>query len=99
MNKDKSIKDLKERNDKLANQYRLRDIRCVHLEHENNKLKELCDKYEEEHNTTFIKWQNTIKVLDELEKWLIKYKNKDYYIYIDELLDKLNKLKTSCIDQ
>lgn len=33
MNKDKIIKDLKERNDKLANQYRLRDIRCYYLEH------------------------------------------------------------------
>lgn len=40
MNKDKIIKDLKERNDKLSNQYRLRDIRCVHLEMENAKLKE-----------------------------------------------------------
>lgn len=40
MNKDKIIKDLKERNDKLSNQYRLRDIRCVHLEIENADLKE-----------------------------------------------------------
>lgn len=39
MNKDKIIKDLKERNEKLSNQYRLRDIRCVHLEEENKKLK------------------------------------------------------------
>ena len=34
MNKDKIIKDLKERNRSLNNQYRLRDIRCVHLEYE-----------------------------------------------------------------
>ena len=34
MNKDKVIKDLKERNDSLKNQYRLRDIRCVCLEDE-----------------------------------------------------------------
>ena len=40
MNKDKIIKDLKERNEKLSNQYRLRDIRCVHLEMENVELKE-----------------------------------------------------------
>ena len=39
MNKGKIIKDLKERNDKLSNQYRLRDIRCVHLEQENTKLR------------------------------------------------------------
>lgn len=37
MNKDKVIKDLKERNDSLNNQYRLRDIRCVCLE---NKVQE-----------------------------------------------------------
>jgi len=40
MNKDKIIKDLKERNEKLSNQYRLRDIRCVHLENENADLQE-----------------------------------------------------------
>ena len=40
MNKDKIIKDLKERNEKLSNQYRLRDIRCVHLEMENADLQE-----------------------------------------------------------
>ena len=32
--------DLQQRNEKLSNQYRLRDIRCVHLEMENAKLKE-----------------------------------------------------------
>ena len=54
MNKDKIIKDLKERNEKLSNQYRLRDIRCVHLERENKRLKEeymflqnASDEYEE----------------------------------------------------
>lgn len=44
MNKDKIIKDLKERNEKLSNQYRLRDIRCVHLEKENAMLKEEINK-------------------------------------------------------
>lgn len=37
MNKDKIIKDLKERNEKLSNQYRLRDIRCVTLENRIDK--------------------------------------------------------------
>ena len=36
----KIIKDLKERNDQLANQYRLRDIRCINLENENQRLKQ-----------------------------------------------------------
>lgn len=44
MNKDKIIKDLKERNEKLSNQYRLRDIRCVHLEMENTDLQQRIDK-------------------------------------------------------
>lgn len=39
MNYNKVIKDLKEKNDKLQEQYRLRDIRCIHLEYENEKLK------------------------------------------------------------
>lgn len=54
MNKDKTIKDLRERNDKLANQYRLRDIRCVHLEQVNQQLKDKISKaikYIEEHST------------------------------------------------
>ena len=39
MNYKKVIKDLKERNDKLQEQYILRDIRCIHLEYENEMLK------------------------------------------------------------
>lgn len=55
MNYKKVIKDLKQRNDKLQEQYRLRDIRCIHLEYENEMLKsdfeaqhELTKKYAEE---------------------------------------------------
>ena len=36
----KIIKDLKERNDKLVNQYRDRDIRCVSLERQLEKLQQ-----------------------------------------------------------
>ena len=39
MNKDKIIKDLKKRNAKLKNQNELKDIRCCHLEQENQELK------------------------------------------------------------
>lgn len=35
---------------------------CItNLQEENERLKELCDKYEEEHNTTFKEWQKDIK--------------------------------------
>ena len=44
MNKDKVIKDLKERNDKLKNQYQLQEIRLFHLEYVNQKQKEVIDK-------------------------------------------------------
>ena len=45
MNKDKIIKDLKKRNAKLKNQNELKDIRCCHLEQENQKLKKELEKY------------------------------------------------------
>lgn len=37
---------------------------------ENEKLKELCNKYEEEHNTTFEEWKKDINIINELEKML-----------------------------
>ena len=40
MKDNKIIKDLKERNDKLVNQYRDRDIRCVSLERQLEKLQQ-----------------------------------------------------------
>ena len=75
MNKDKIIKDLKERNDKLSNQYRLRDIRCVHLEMENADLQQRIDnakRYCEEQKTKMYKSRNKIAlfVLMKLEKIL-----------------------------
>ena len=40
MNKDKIIKDLKKRNDSLKMQYEYRNIRCIHLENENQRLQQ-----------------------------------------------------------
>lgn len=40
MKENKIIKDLKERNEKLVNQYRDRDIRCVSLERQLEKLQQ-----------------------------------------------------------
>ena len=45
------------------------------LQEENKKLKELCDKYEEEHNTTFIEWKKDIKA------------NKKAIEYIEQIID------------
>ena len=67
MNYNKVIKDLKERNDKLQEQYRLRDIRCIHLEYENEMLKsdfkaqhELTKKYAEESKELKQKYLNAV---------------------------------------
>lgn len=35
----------------------------TNLQEENEKLKELCNKYEEEHNTTFNYWKQLIRRL------------------------------------
>lgn len=62
------------------------------------QLKDLCDKYEEEHNTTFIEWQKDINIIDGLEKYLKNqmeyYKlDTDYYVEYKLTLNKLNELK------
>ena len=50
------------------------------------QLKELCDKYEEEHNTTFIEWQKYVnankKAIEEINKRSSKEVAK---LYIDIL--------------
>lgn len=77
MNKDKIIKDLKKRNDKLAEQYRLRDIRCVHLEIENQSLqaevKTFKSDFEAQAELSLKQQQELDKyknIVDKLEKWL-----------------------------
>lgn len=72
----------------------------LRLHKEIEELKELCDKYEEEHRTTFEEWKKTINIINELEKWL-KEKQILYGInqqgfswgLCGEALDKLQELK------
>ena len=40
------------------------------LTKDNEKLKDLCDKYEKEHQTTFNEWLDDRKKLKEFENWL-----------------------------
>lgn len=60
------------------------------LEQENKQLKELTDKYEEEHKTTFETWLKEINILTELEEWL-KYQfehtsqQNNYYSVLEEI--------------
>lgn len=65
MNYNKVIKDLKEINDKLQEQYRLRDIRCIHLEYENEMLK---SDFEAQHELTKKYAKENKELKEELEK-------------------------------
>ena len=97
MNYNKVIKDLKERNDKLQEQYRLRDIRCIYLEYENEMLKsdfeaqyELTKKYAEEN-------QKYKEVIDKVLEDIKEYKEMGYSKYYEneieiELIDKILKV-------
>ena len=76
---------------------RWQDPTIEDLQEENKKLKDLCDKYEEEHKTTFEEWKKDINIIDELEKYineLLWYDNEsDEYRIGTEILNKLNELK------
>ena len=98
MNYKKVIKDLKERNDKLQEQYRLRDIRCIHLEYENEMLKsdfeaqhELTKNYAEENKQLKDNW-------NKLKKWLGENESFDDYCNettFTSVLDKMQELEGS----
>ena len=69
------------------------------LQQENKQLKDLCNKYEEEHKTTFETWLKEINILTELEKWLCGEKIVVYNVYGQvgilrgDILNKIQKLK------
>lgn len=65
MNYNKVIKDLKERNNNLQEQYRLRDIRCIHLEYENEMLK---SDFEAQHKLTKKYAEENKQLKDKLSK-------------------------------
>lgn len=64
------------------------------LQKENKKLKELCDKYEEEHKTTFIEWQKDINILKEIKQWL-EVNDRYSQGYFKQVLEYINILKGS----
>ena len=93
--------ELEKENKKLKEQieYLKKD---KYLNQINKELEELCNKYEEEHKTTFEIWKRDIKIIDELEKYLkeqvfnkagnsvdLAIENHSYC----KVLDKLNELK------
>ena len=93
------MSDINEEQKRLYKRAEENDIKL--LQEENKKLKELCDKYEEEHNTTFEEWKKDINIIDELEKWLKHYiplleagdiVEETTQDTLKEVLDKLNEL-------
>ena len=75
MNKDKIIKDLKEQNRKLKNQYELQEARLHNLQYKADKLKEVLEITQE-------KWQK--------DKQFYKHRFEDYIEYknrIDKALE------------
>lgn len=69
----------------------------ISYKEENEQLKDLCDKYEEEHKTTFEEWKKDINIIDELEKYL-EYRlscsiNGIRDDEIKKVMNKLNELK------
>lgn len=72
MNKDKVIKDLKERNNSLNNQYRLRDIRCVHLEYEVQEQKKEIERLKAREKECIEHYQVALKYANEMEERTIK---------------------------
>ena len=96
MNYKKVIKDLKERNDKLQEQYRLRDIRCIHLEYENEMLKsdfeaqhELTKNYAEENKRLKDNW-------NKLKEYIKTEIPEDVFIdteWFVSILDKMQELE------
>ena len=71
-------------NKEYSQQYLLDYI--TNLQEENNRLKELCDKYEEEHNTAFKLW--TIK-MEEMHTYEEK---KELQNRIDKAVDKIQNM-------
>jgi len=74
------------------------ELKIKELQQENKQLKELTDKYEEEHKTTFETWLKEINILTELEEWLEETSNYEEYDRVEQdtmnmVLDKIQELK------
>jgi len=91
------MSDIQEEQKRLYKRAEENDIKL--LKEENKKLKKLCDKYEEEHSTTFEEWQKDINIIDELTEEYINYMTKQDFAkkcnisrpYLDKLLKKMNR--------
>ena len=83
MEKEISLKDLLETtftindNGEMVGSFTLKRINMIgdvltQQYKEIERLKVLCDRYEEEHRTTFEEWKKDINIINELDNWLGK---------------------------
>lgn len=84
MNYNKVIKDLKERNDTLAHQYRLRDIRCINLEQENEKLNGAIQTYDILLKANVEENQRQKEVIDKIYELIKQHIRKDEFLELNE---------------
>lgn len=100
MNKDKIIKDLKKRNDSLKMQYEYRNIRCIHLEKENEILREnaenndkVVDKVNWENNLLKKENQQLKKQKDDVVEYIKNYIKFRKEFDLDKLLRMLGEIE------
>lgn len=58
--------------ERLAEEWVREHIKYNELKQENEELKELCNKYEEEHNTTFKEWLDIIEEHNIMKQLIIE---------------------------
>ena len=81
------------------NEYKDTLARNMELIQENHKLKELCNKYEEEHKNEFETWKKATKRIDKAIEYIENHKEETIFRFIDdksynaELLDVLEILR------
>ena len=82
--------ELKKLEEILANDRKIIEDNYKEIE----RLKELCDKYEEEHKTTFEEWKKTINIIKEVREYIESYINQFNGVYppVDMRYLDLNKL-------
>jgi hypothetical protein len=76
------IERLNKRNKEIYEGFMATTKELTEYAEENERLKDLCDKYEEEHRTTFEEWKKTINIINELEE-ILEYEKNDYGGNID----------------
>ena len=71
------IERLNKRNKEIYEEFMATTKELTEYAEENERLRDLCEKYEEEHRTTFEEWKKTVNIINELKKFLEEERKKD----------------------